>query len=142
MQKILEKIKKIEALILGASTDGEKNAAELAKQRILDKYQGIENIRNAKEFKLMTADSWHHKLLLAICRKYGVKPYRYHRQKLSTVMIKVNEDFLDDVLWKEYTEYSDHLSKLIEEITDGLIDKINKPVDEEIVQQRQVSVKK
>ncbi|MEM1122905.1 MAG: hypothetical protein AAGJ18_20845 [Bacteroidota bacterium] len=73
------------------------------------------------------------KLLLAISRKHGVELYRYHRQKYTTVMVMINETFLDKVLWKEYLAYSEHLERLVTEITDGLIEKIHKHEEEAIV---------
>lgn len=134
MENLLERIKKIEALILGAKTDGEKNAAISAKRRILEKYPELEIHRDPKEYRLYTADNWHKKLLLAICRKYEIKPYRYHRQKYTTVMVNINEDFLNKVLWKEYLEYSQYLEGLIEDITDNLITKIHQHEDEDLIQ--------
>jgi len=55
------------------------------------------------------------------------------RQKYTTVMVNINEEFLNEVLWKEYTEYSIHLNKLIGEITDNLISKIHKHEDEDLI---------
>jgi hypothetical protein len=109
MEDLLDKIKKIEALIFGATTPGEKEAATFAKERILKKHPGLEIHKDPKEYSLYTQDNWHKKLLHAICRKYGVKPYRYRRQKYTTVMVYMNEDFLNNILWKEYLEYSKHL---------------------------------
>lgn len=133
MENLLEKIKKIEALIQGASTDGEKSAAISAKERILDKHQYLEIHKDPKEYSLRTEGQWNKKLLLAICRKYGVNPYRYKRQKYTTVMVNINEEFLNKVLWKEYTDYGDQLNRLVEEITDDLISKIHKHEDEDII---------
>lgn len=134
MEDLLERIKKIEALIFGAQTDGEKQAAISAKERILKKYPELEIHKNPKEYALYTQDNWHKKLLLALCHKYGVKPYRYYRQKYTTVMVRINEDFLNKVLWQEYQEYSAHLEKLVEEITDELISKIHKYEEEDLIQ--------
>ena len=100
MKNLLDRIRKIEALISGASTNGEKNAAKTAKERILKKYPELEIHRNPVEYRLSTNSEWDKKLLLAICRKYGIKPYRYHRQKYTTVMVNINEEFLTKVLWK------------------------------------------
>jgi len=136
MTDLLETIKKIEALINGATTTGEKNAAISAKDRLLKKQPNLEIHQNLEEYSLYTSDSWHKKLLIAICRKYGVMPYRYKRQKYTTVMVRINQDFLNKVLWPEYLEYSKHLEKLVEEITDGLISKIHKHEEEDIVQGR------
>lgn len=133
MEHLLERIKKIEALIIGASTDGEKNAAVTAKERILEKYPALEIHKNPTEYRLSTSSEWNKKLLIAICRKYGVKPYRYHRQKYTTVMVNMNEAFLTKILWKEYEEYSKLLNKLVEEITNDLISKIHKHEDEDII---------
>jgi len=133
MENLLEKIRKIEALINGASSEGEKNAAISAKERILNKNPHLEIHKDPKEYSLRTEGEWNKKLLLAICRKYGVKPYRYKRQKYTTVMVNINEEFLNEVLWKEYTEYSIHLNKLIGEITDNLISKIHKHEDEDLI---------
>ena len=133
MDHLLEKIKKIEALIVGASTDGEKNAALSAKERILKKYPALEIHKDPKEYSLYTSGEWNKKLLLAICRKYGIRPYRYKRQKYTTVMVKINETFLNEILWKEYQEYSKLLDQLVEEITDDLISKIHSHEDEDLI---------
>jgi len=132
MEDLLEKIRKIEALIEGAKTDGEKSAAILAKDRIHKKLIAEEKIRKV-EYTLRTPDSWHKKLLVAICRKYGIRPYRYKRQKYTTVMVFINEQFLEDVLWKEYLEYAEHLEQLVEGITNNIIRKIHEGGEEEII---------
>jgi hypothetical protein len=134
MFDILDRIRKIEALILGASTPGEQIAALNAKDRILKRYPELELNKNTKEYALHTLDNWHKKLLLAICHKYGIKPYRYRRQKYTTVMVNINEQFLNEVLWKEFLQYSKELEALIQDITDTLINKICKPEDEIIIQ--------
>jgi len=133
MKDLLEKIQKIEALIAGAQTEGEKDAAISAKDRVLKRYSELKMEEDKIEFTLSTPDSWHKKLLIAICRKYELKPYRYKRQKYTTVMLNVNEKFLNQVVWKEYIEYSDHLEKLVGAITDDLINKIHKSEEENII---------
>ncbi len=132
---VISKIKKRKLffelyLIEGAKTNGERTAAILAKDRVNKKLiekQGVE----LEEYALYTRGNWHKKLLLAICRKHGVSPYRYKRQKYTTVMVRINEHFLNNVLWKEYLEYSDHLEKLVEEITNSIIRKIHQDEEEE-----------
>ncbi len=133
MEHLLERIKKIEALIANAGTAGEKYAAESAKDRILKKYPELEIHKNPIEYRLSTNSQWDKKLLIAICRKYDIKPYRYHRQKHTTVMVNINKNFLNKILWKEFEEYSILLNKLVEEITDDLISKIHKHEDEDII---------
>ena len=139
MNELLEKIRKIEALIQGAKTEGEKDAAILAKNRVHKKVKEKEKQRKPlSEYTLYTPDSWHKKLLLAICRKHNVRPYRYYRQKYTTVMVKVDEDFLNDVIWVEYLEYSKHLEVLVEDITNNLIAKIHGFQEEEVIEKKQL----
>ena len=130
MKELLEKIKRIEALIEGSKTEGEKNAAILAKSRVNKRLVEEEKMQ-VEEYTLYTPGTWHKRLLLAICRKYGVRPYRYKRQKYTTVMVMANANFVNDVIWKEYLEYSGHLEKLVEEITDSIIKKIHQGDEEE-----------
>ena len=133
MLDILEKIKKIEALIRGAQTEGEKNAAIAARERVLSKVPAMEPKKELKEYSLHMQDAWHKKLLLAICRKHNVRPYRYHRQKHTTVMVRIDPDFLNNVVWKEFLQYSVLLEALVSEITDDLIAKIHRHEDEDVV---------
>ncbi len=133
MEELLEKIRKIEALIEGAKTEGEKSAAISAKNR-LNKRRLEEYKVEKSEYALYTQDTWHKKLLLAICRKYGVQPYRYSRQKRTTVMVRIEEGLLNNVLWKEYLEYSKHLEILVEDITNNLIGQIYKDEEEDVIQ--------
>lgn len=133
MKDYLERIKKIEALIARAHTKGERKAAQSAKQRLLGKYPELDLQNNKREFALYTQGNWQKKLLLALCGKYGIEPYRYKRQKHTTVMVNINEHFLNEVFWKEFLEYSEQLEDLIEDLTDNLIRQIHKPKDEAII---------
>lgn len=134
MKNIEEKLRKIEALIKGAKTAGEKNAAESAKKRILKKYPHVQFQREKIEFTIHTVDHWHKKLLIAILRKYGLHPYRYKGQKYTTVMVKVDKTFLNEIVWKEYEYFAEELEALIEEITDSVIAEIHEFEDEQIKQ--------
>jgi hypothetical protein len=49
-------------------------------------------------------DRWSRHLFLALCRRYGLRPYRYHRQRRNTVMVRAPKGFLDQVLWPEFAE--------------------------------------
>ena len=131
-EDILEKIRKIERLIDGAKSDGEKAAAIEAKRRLDDKkYEEISD--DLIEYRISTEDMWHKKLFMALCRKHNCKPYRYYRQKHTTVMVKISKSYLDNVLWKEYLEYSKQLTSLIHEITGEIISKIYKYEEETVI---------
>ena len=68
-------------------------------------------------------DQWSRKLFLALCRRYGLKPYRLYRQRASTVMLRVPKQFVDQVLWPEFKELSAVLAQYLDEVTTSLIRK-------------------
>ena len=127
---IADKIRKIEALIAGAKSDGERQAAEFAKQRLQEKI-----VAQPLEYTVRMQSSWKKKLFVAICNKHGLRTYRYVRQKYTTVMVRVSKPFMDSVLWPEYNKYATILDKLTEEILMDLISKIHlvKEEDETVI---------
>jgi polyribonucleotide nucleotidyltransferase len=120
-QQIIEKLKRIEALFEGTNIEGEKNAAELAMQRLMKKLDQIKKEEPPKEYRFCFNDIWSRKLFVSLLRRYGIKPYRYHRQKYTTVMAKVSETFVNEILWKEYQELNEVLRSYLEEVTDRVI---------------------
>ena len=64
---------------------------------------------------------WSRKLFLALLRRYGIKPYRFSRQKYTTVMAKVSEKFVNEILWKEYQELNKVLNSYLEDVTNRVI---------------------
>ena len=127
---IADKIRKIEALIAGAKSDGERQAAEFAKQRLQEKITA-----QPLEYTVRLHSRWEKKLFVAICSKHGLRTYRYMRQKYTTAMVRVAKPFMDLVLWPEYNKYANILLKLTEEISTDLISKIHlvKEEDETII---------
>ena len=127
---IADKIRKIEALIAGTKSDGERQAAEFAKQRLQEKITA-----QPVEYTVRLHSRWEKKLFVAICSKHGLRTYRYMRQKYTTTMVRVAKPFMESVLWPEYNKYASILHKLIEEISTDLISKIHlvKEEDEIII---------
>ena len=134
VQSLYDKIKKIEALILNTNVEGERQAAMAAKKRLLENVPAVlPQHAQAIEFTLTTGSDWNKQLVLALCGKYQLRPYRYYRQKYTTVMVRCNKTFMDKVFWPEYLEYSQLLSTLVQEITTDLIAKIHKGAEEEVI---------
>lgn len=125
---LFEKIKKIEALIERASSEGERTAAELAKQRLKERIHD-----RLIEYRISSHSRWEKKLFGAVCRKNGFNTYRYERQKYTTSMVRVSRRTMDDVLWPEYQKYCALLREMVDEIANDLIDKIHHNDKEEPV---------
>lgn len=126
---LADKIRKIEALITSASSDGERRAAELAKQR-LEERRASELV----EYRVRTDGRWKKKLFMALCQKYGFSTYRYAGQKRTTSMVRVSKPFMDQILWPEYNKYAVVFDELTFEILEGLIAKIHRINDSDEVE--------
>lgn len=123
---IADKIRKIETLIAGAKSDGERQAAEFARQRLQEKI-----IAQPMEYSVRVQSLWKKKLFIAICSKHGLRTYRYMRQKHTTTMVRVAKPFMDSVLWPEYNKYAALFDTLTEEILSDLVSKIYCVQDED-----------
>ncbi len=119
--KLIEKLIRIEALYSGATTKGERDAAANALQRIRDRLEKIQKIDPPIEYKFTMSDMWSRKLFVALLRRYGIKPYRYYRQRYTTVMAKVSKQFVNETLWPEFQELSKTLRSYLDDVTDRVI---------------------
>ncbi len=121
-QELLEKLRLIEALWAGATTPGERNAASNAAQRVQARIDAVhEESSQEEEYQFSMGDDWTRKLFVALARRHGLEPYRYPRQRRTTVMLRVDKQFLDQTLWPRFKEVSNILSTYLAEVTDRVI---------------------
>jgi hypothetical protein len=116
-----DKLRKIEALFAGAGTSGERVAAEAALERVRARLCELSRQDMPIEMQFSMSDQWSRRLFLALCRRYGLKPYRLYRQRLTTVMLRVPRSFLDQVLWPEFQELNKALTQYLNEVTTRVI---------------------
>lgn len=119
--RLREKLRKIEALFAGAGTIGEKLAAEAALERVRARLAELERSDQPVEMQFSLSDQWGRQLFLALCRRYGLKPYRLYRQRLTTVMLRVPKRFVDQVLWPEFQELNAALMQYLNDVTTRII---------------------
>lgn len=115
--QLRDKLRKIEALFSGGATAGERGAAEAALERVRAKLAQLEQQVPPMEFQFSIADPWSRHLFMALCRRYGINPYRYHRQRRTTVMIRAPSRFVDEVLWPEFADLNADLQAYLHEVT-------------------------
>jgi hypothetical protein len=121
-QKLIEKLRLIEALFARAGTEGEKVAAERARERIQDRLKQFEREDPPVEYRFSMQDKWSRQLLMALMRRYGIDPYRYYGQRHTTVMAKVSKRFVDETLWPEFTQLQSALTAYFDEQTKRIIE--------------------
>lgn len=119
--QLREKLRKIEALFAGAGTVGEKLAAGAALERVRARLAELERSDEPIEMQFSLPDQWARRLFLALCRRYGLKPYRLYRQRVSTVMLRVPKRFVDQVLWPEFQELNAALMLYLNDVTTRVI---------------------
>ena len=116
-----ERLRKIEALFAGAATAGEKAAAGAAAERIRGRLGKTAGKEQPVELKLSIPDLWSRQLFIALCRRYGLKPFRYRRMHRQTIMIKVPQSFIEQILWPEFKDLNAALVGYLSEITEKVI---------------------
>ncbi|MEK9282231.1 MULTISPECIES: hypothetical protein [unclassified Bradyrhizobium] len=102
--QLREKLRKIEALFAGTGTAGERLAAEAALQRVRARVEELARHDPPIEQQFSLSDQWSRHLFLALCRRCGLRPFRYHHQRRNTVMIRASGGFVGKVLLPEFTE--------------------------------------
>lgn len=120
-QELREKLRKIAALFEGATTAGERDAAAAALNRVRSALSAAEKSERSVEFSFRLPDCWNRRLFLALCRRYGLRPYRYPRQRHSTVVVRAPKSFVNQTLWPEYLEISRALDEYLNEATERII---------------------
>ena len=120
-QKLIDKLRSIERLFSGATTDGERNAAANARERIKRRLEETIDVDPPIEYKFSMSDMWSRRLFVALWRRYGIKPFRYYRQRYTTVMANVPQSFVDNTLWPEFQELNKVLKTYLEDITNRVI---------------------
>jgi tRNA nucleotidyltransferase (CCA-adding enzyme) len=120
-QQLRDRLRKIQALFEGATTLGERDAAAAAIDRIKKALGAAANTEPSIEFQFSMPDAWHRRLFSALCRRYGLKPFRYKRQRMTTVMVRAPRSFVDRTLWPEYQELQAALDSYLNEATERII---------------------
>ncbi len=120
-QELRQKLRKIEALFAGATTGGERIAAGAAAERIRDRLGHAAGKEKQIEVKFSISDTWSRQLFVALCRRYGLRPFRYRRMHHQTIIIKAPKGFVEQVLWPEFEELDAALVAYLSEITEKVI---------------------
>ena len=119
-RELIEKLKRIQALYVGATTAGERAAASKAYDRVSTRIEQ-ERYTKTTEYQFTMGDPFQRRLFMALARKYGLDPFRYSRQRYTTVMLQASPKFVDEVLWPEFETLSDTLEDYLSQVTDRVI---------------------
>jgi hypothetical protein len=120
-EQLRERLRKISALFEGATTPGERNAAAAAVERVTAALRKMLNAEQAIELRFSLPDRWQRRLFSALCRRYGLEPYRYKGQRYTTVIVRAPRSFVLQTLWPEYQELRAALDDYLNDATERII---------------------
>jgi hypothetical protein len=120
-QRLIDKLRKIEALFARPATAGEKSAAASARERIRERLRALERTERPIEYRFGMTDGWSKALFIALLRRYDLKPFRYRGQRRTTVMVRVTETFVNEVLWPEFQQLNATLRTHLEAVTQRIV---------------------
>ena len=122
--RLFEKLRRIESLYAGATTEGERLAADAARERIQERLRAQSDDDEAIEHRFSLRDTWSRRIFVALLRRYGIEPYRYRRQRYTTVMARVSARFVDETLWPEFQEIHDVLVSYLDDVTSRVLTQV------------------
>ena len=120
-RRVVEKLRKIEALFARPASEGERPAAEGARERIRQRLARLERAESPVEIRFSLPDDWSRALFLALLRRYGLRPYRYAGQRRTTGMARLARSFADEVLWPEFQQLHATLRAHLQAVTERVI---------------------
>ena len=121
-QRLIERLKRIETLFAdAAATAGERTAAGEARERIRQRLAAFAQVDPPVEYSFALRNPLSHKLFVALLRRYDIRPYRYARQRYTTVMARVSAGFVRETLWPEFVELDHTLQSYLNEETNRII---------------------
>ena len=139
-QQIREKLRKIKALFAGASSEGERQAAQAAMDRLQERIRAEEVEKPTEdppvEFRFSLRNPWSLRLFLALCRAKGYRPYRHPRMRRTSVCVRIGARQVNLDLWPEYLEMDRVLTEHLGELADQIIGDCINPdrSDAEVIQ--------
>lgn len=93
-----------------------------AGESIRDMLRDAEARERSVEMRFTISDPMTMKLFLAVCRRYGLKPYQRPGQHRTTVMLMVPPSFSQKILVPEFQKLSEALGLYFRDITERLIE--------------------
>jgi hypothetical protein len=134
---LVAKLERIEALYAGAATEGERVAAEEARRRIRTRIERAAAGEPAVELRFAIHNPWSRRLFTSLLRRYGLRPYRYPRQKRQTIMVRMPESAADE-LWREFTALDEALCGHLDQLATMIVARAISPDTSEAAEIREV----
>ena len=92
------------------------------------------------EMQYCLPGAWSVRMFVALCRKHGIRPYRYPRKRCTTVMVRVRQSGCEETVGEELRMLHRELTANFSEMVDHLIaDALKSDGDDETHDQHRLS---
>ena len=81
---------------------------------------GLRDADPPVEYRFSLENAWSRRLFVALLRRYGLRPYRYHRQRANTVMVRIPRSF-ERTLWPEFVALDEALREHLDAVAQRVI---------------------
>ena len=119
-ERLIEKLRKIEALFARPGTAGEREAARAARSRVRQRLDDVRS-QETTELRISLPDAWARALFVALLRRHSVTPYRYPGQRRNTVMVRVPRAHFERQIWPEFEALHKTLQTYLNDVTQRVI---------------------
>lgn len=101
--------------------EGDGCDADQAKVRIRARLQELGGAADVAEFQCHMKHDWDSFVFHALAKRYGIRPYRYRKQRKSTILVHMSKQFLDELLWPIFNDVCAALFARFTEVTTALL---------------------
>ena len=120
-EKLLrEKLRKIEAVLARPGTQGERQAAEEARDRVRARLAELQPGAPSAEFQITVPDLYSRALFFWLCRKHKVKAHLYPRRRPTTIVFRTSAS-IHGMLSREFAELNGELLARLKEVANKFI---------------------
>ncbi len=115
-----------ERLFAGLGAEGVAEADQ-ARSRIRARLQALAGAPDVQEYQCPLKNDWEVLVFHALLKRYGLRPYRYRRQRKTTILVRVSKQFMNELLWPIFTDVCRELCLRFDRLADGLVRDIAAP---------------
>ncbi|MDQ2766512.1 MAG: hypothetical protein M3Y30_05080 [Gemmatimonadota bacterium] len=128
---LIEKLRKLEALHAGTKVDGEREAARRAAERIRERLAEVRAKEREEAWLYRMDEGWKRKLFVALCRRYGLKPYRERGRRYTTIQVRMPDTFRKQTFEPQFDAIAKEIATEVDALTERVLrEAINEDVSD------------
>jgi hypothetical protein len=104
-----------------AGRPGNEGITDQPKEQITARLQESASAPDVEEFQCNMKHEWETFIFHALLKRYGIKPYRYRKQRKTTILVRVSKAAMNGLLWPIFTDVAAELSARFTVVTTTLL---------------------